>query len=76
MVCLHNVKSKLINLDKILTSSLFLIQHDQDYHPGRRKRGKDYKEGMVEIIILIVVFECNRVANEYGKLTALILCAV
>lgn len=23
------------------------MQYDQDYHPGRRKRGKDYKEGMV-----------------------------
>jgi hypothetical protein len=22
-------------------------QIDQDYYPGRRKRGKDYKEGMV-----------------------------
>lgn len=22
---------------------------DQDYHPGRRKRGKDYKEGMYEL---------------------------
>ncbi|KAK6924714.1 hypothetical protein RJ641_009040 [Dillenia turbinata] len=22
---------------------------DQDYHPGRRKRGKDYKEGMLEL---------------------------
>jgi hypothetical protein len=24
------------------------IQYDQDFHPGRRKRGKDYKEGMVK----------------------------
>uniref|UniRef100_A0A2P2J680 S1 motif domain-containing protein n=1 Tax=Rhizophora mucronata TaxID=61149 RepID=A0A2P2J680_RHIMU len=24
-------------------------QHDQDYYPGRRKRGKDYKEGMYEL---------------------------
>ncbi|XP_010519519.1 PREDICTED: protein PLASTID TRANSCRIPTIONALLY ACTIVE 10 [Tarenaya hassleriana] len=24
-------------------------KHDQDYHPGRRKRGKDYKEGMYEL---------------------------
>lgn len=22
-------------------------QYDQDYHPGRRRRGKDYEEGMV-----------------------------
>ncbi|KAK9699476.1 hypothetical protein RND81_08G176000 [Saponaria officinalis] len=24
-------------------------EHDQDYHPGRRKRGKDYQEGMYEL---------------------------
>ncbi|VVA21783.1 PREDICTED: PLASTID TRANSCRIPTIONALLY [Prunus dulcis] len=24
-------------------------KYDQDYHPGRRKRGKDYKEGMYEL---------------------------
>ncbi|KAI4343641.1 hypothetical protein L6164_010969 [Bauhinia variegata] len=24
-------------------------KHDQDYHPGGRKRGKDYKEGMYEL---------------------------
>ncbi|XP_047309617.1 protein PLASTID TRANSCRIPTIONALLY ACTIVE 10 [Impatiens glandulifera] len=24
-------------------------EHDQDYYPGRRKRGKDYKEGMYEL---------------------------
>ncbi|XP_074278694.1 protein PLASTID TRANSCRIPTIONALLY ACTIVE 10 [Silene latifolia] len=24
-------------------------EHDQDYHPGRRKRGSDYKEGMYEL---------------------------
>ncbi|XP_019052285.1 PREDICTED: protein PLASTID TRANSCRIPTIONALLY ACTIVE 10 isoform X2 [Nelumbo nucifera] len=24
-------------------------KHDQDYHPGRRKRGKDYKEDMLEL---------------------------
>ncbi|KAF6173681.1 hypothetical protein GIB67_000583 [Kingdonia uniflora] len=24
-------------------------KHDQDYHPGRRKRGKDYKEDMYEL---------------------------
>ncbi|XP_021736292.1 protein PLASTID TRANSCRIPTIONALLY ACTIVE 10-like [Chenopodium quinoa] len=24
-------------------------EHDQDYHPGRRKRGKDYVEGMYEL---------------------------
>lgn len=24
-------------------------QYDQDYYPGRRKRGKDYKEGMYEL---------------------------
>lgn len=28
---------------------LMPLQYDQDYHPGRRKRGKDYKEGMVKI---------------------------
>lgn len=31
------------NVDLFFTYS----QDDQDYHPGRRKRGKDYKEGMV-----------------------------
>ncbi|XP_002279352.1 protein PLASTID TRANSCRIPTIONALLY ACTIVE 10 [Vitis vinifera] len=25
------------------------FQDDQDYHPGRRKRGKDYEEGMYEL---------------------------
>lgn len=24
-------------------------EYDQDYHPGRRKRGKDYEEGMYEL---------------------------
>lgn len=24
-------------------------KYDQDYHPGRRKRGKDYKDGMYEL---------------------------
>ncbi|WCJ36224.1 Nucleic acid-binding OB-fold-like protein [Euphorbia peplus] len=24
-------------------------EHDQDYYPGRRKRGKDYKDGMYEL---------------------------
>lgn len=39
------------NVIRDLSSSLFfLLQYDQDYHPGRRKRGKDYKEGMVELI--------------------------
>lgn len=26
---------------------MLVIQEDQNYYPGRRKRGKDYKEGMV-----------------------------
>lgn len=25
------------------------VQYDQDFYPGRRIRGKDYKEGMVKV---------------------------
>ncbi|XP_028788155.1 protein PLASTID TRANSCRIPTIONALLY ACTIVE 10 [Neltuma alba] len=34
------------NRDKLEEES---YKYDQDYHPGRRKRGKDYKEGMYEL---------------------------
>jgi hypothetical protein len=32
---------------RLICVFLMPIQYDQDFHPGRRKRGKDYKEGMV-----------------------------
>lgn len=31
------------------------MQFDQDYYPGRRKRGKDYKEEMVLFVIYLFV---------------------
>lgn len=34
------------NRDKLEEES---YKYDQDYYPGRRKRGKDYKEGMYEL---------------------------
>ncbi|GMH01187.1 hypothetical protein Nepgr_003026 [Nepenthes gracilis] len=34
------------NKDKLEEES---YNYDQDYHPGRRKRGKDYEEGMYEL---------------------------
>lgn len=35
---------------RILIKMMFLfIQNDQDFYPGRRKRGKDYEDGMVNI---------------------------
>lgn len=34
------------NKDKLEEES---YQHDQDYYPGRRKRGKNYEEGMYEL---------------------------
>lgn len=30
------------------------VQYDQDYYPGRRKRGKDYKEGMVRLMFFVL----------------------
>lgn len=27
------------------------IQYDQDFYPGRRKRGKDYEDGMVNFLL-------------------------
>jgi len=39
---------------RILIKMMFLfIQLDQDFYPGRRKRGKDYEDGMVNIIMLL-----------------------
>ncbi|KAB1217311.1 hypothetical protein CJ030_MR4G021010 [Morella rubra] len=35
-----------VNKDRLEEES---YKYDQDYHPGRRKRGKDYKEGMYEL---------------------------
>lgn len=32
---------------KLIQILMTCMQYDQDYYPGRRKRGKDYKEGMV-----------------------------
>lgn len=29
------------------------VQYDQDFYPGRRIRGKDYKEGMVKVVWLL-----------------------
>ncbi|KMZ58839.1 hypothetical protein ZOSMA_72G00010, partial [Zostera marina] len=26
-----------------------IVHFDQDYYPGRRKRGKDYKDDMLEL---------------------------
>ncbi|KAI4329684.1 hypothetical protein MLD38_028043 [Melastoma candidum] len=39
-------------------------EHDQDYHPGRRKRGKDYREGMYELPFFYPGQKCE------GKVTA------
>lgn len=40
-------------------------KYDQDYHPGRRKRGKDYQEGMYELPFYYPGQIC------YGKVTSL-----
>lgn len=41
---------------RILIKIVFLyIQYDQDFYPGRRKRGKDYEDGMVKILLLVLV---------------------
>ncbi|KAB2609166.1 hypothetical protein D8674_012334 [Pyrus ussuriensis x Pyrus communis] len=42
-------------------------KYDQDYHPGRRKRGKDYKEGMYELPFYYPGQICE------GKVTAVAL---
>ncbi|KAK9117472.1 hypothetical protein Sjap_016419 [Stephania japonica] len=41
------------------------FKDDQDYHPGRRKRGKDYKEDMLELPFFYPGQICS------GKVTAL-----
>ena len=50
-----------------------MLQVDQDYYPGRRKRGKDYKDGMVgydEFTILFfyvcMYLECEKVKLLWG----------
>lgn len=56
--------------------SSFLMQYDQDYHPGRRKRGKDYKEDMVNwiasfykfIIITYLITWEKIIVSSYLKL--------
>lgn len=37
---------------------MWMLQLDQDYHPGRRKRGKDYKDGMVGYDEFTILFLC------------------
>lgn len=41
--------SLIVPCGRVMCMFLMPLQYDQDYHPGRRKRGKDYKEGMVKI---------------------------
>lgn len=50
------------NKDKLEEES---YKYDQDYHPGRRKRGKDYQEGMYELPFYYPGQIC------YGKVTTL-----
>ena len=51
------------------------LQYDQDYYPGRRKRGKDYKEDMVGWFYFIFSFCLNALKFEpdHGKMILLIL---
>jgi hypothetical protein len=54
---------------RILIKMMFLfIQLDQDFYPGRRKRGKDYEDGMYELpfyypgmvrILILSLVYCN-----------------
>jgi hypothetical protein len=46
----HRVSVALANIPGFSSNILFgisVMQFDQDYYPGRRKRGKDYREDMV-----------------------------
>lgn len=47
--CVWVELARMMQLCVGFTQVIFLIsvQYDQDYYPGRRKRGKDYEEGMV-----------------------------
>lgn len=53
-VCLDRYKVFLKQYNEWVEANKDLLEEesyklDQDYHPGRRKRGKDYKDGMYEL---------------------------
>lgn len=53
---------------KLICPFVLPIQDDQDYYPGRRKRGKDYKEGMVKISSKFLLY----LHVDYGEIMTLI----
>lgn len=60
---------------RLICLFLLPIQYDQDYHPGRRKRGKDYKEGMVKISCkFFVYFHVD--SGEIMTLITIVFCSM
>lgn len=40
-------------MDYVIKMMFLSVQYDQDFYPGRRIRGKDYKEEMVKVLLFV-----------------------
>lgn len=56
-------KKLLIPYKIVKKGCLLFLQDDQDYYPGRRKRGKDYKKDMVRwmwCFFILIIYVTRR----------------